>query len=214
MLNRPYDGPLCRAFRGDLARVLVWFEHYQNEVVSRAGLRLVCAKGCRYCCFHWPEDVYSFEGEIAARTIVEQSPERVNEIAAAFRDDEREMERLDEIMGRKLGESTEGAQLSEEDRVELLLASYYRLERPCALLNPDGTCSIYSVRPLSCRIYLNFSDPFFCVPDHVDESDVRTYLLDLEEEASELLDLLHERFVRYKGITGLRPLLARLLESR
>lgn len=214
MLVRDYAGPLSPAFRRDFAKVLALFERYQHEVVNHAGLETVCGRGCRYCCCHWPEDVYSFEGEIAAEVIAERYPEKMREIAAAFRSDEMEMARLDEIVSRKLQEPEVKAQLSEDDHVELLLASYYRLERPCALLTPEGSCAIYAVRPLSCRIYLNFSDPRYCVPGDVDETDVHTYLLDLEEEASQLLDSLHERFERHNGITGLRPLLARLLEER
>jgi Fe-S-cluster containining protein len=214
MLRRPYDGPLCSRFRADLHGVLSLFERYQETILSHGGLKAVCTRGCRYCCFHWPEDVYSFEGEIAADFIARHLPAKMATIAATFREDERELERLEEIVTLRLREPDIREQLSEEDQVELLLASYYRLERPCALLDHDGACGIYPVRPLSCRIYYNFSDPFYCVPSNVDESNVRTYLLDLEEEASELLDALHERFERHGGVTGLRPLLARLLEER
>jgi hypothetical protein len=60
---------------------------------------------------------------------------------------------------------------------------------------------------------MSFSDPSHCMPEYVDETDVRTYMLDMEEEAGELLDELHERFIRFPGVTGLRALVARALAS-
>ena len=93
-------------------------------------------------------------------------------------------------MEQKLIENRVNKEVSDLDTTDLLLASYYQLERPCALLSDNGICSIYEIRPLTCRIYISFSDPHSCSAECINESNIPTYLLDLEESASKLLDMI------------------------
>jgi hypothetical protein len=54
---------------------------------------------------------------------------------------------------------------------------------------------------------MSFSDPSQCLPEYINEDDIPTYLLDAQEEVSELLDELHFKHVKFEGNTGLRSLL-------
>ncbi len=203
--------PLESSFRIGFEKILSLFELYQNRVVVSNGNQVTCGKGCSWCCFHWVEDVNSFEAEIIADFIKKQMTlEQVKNIAATCREDEAALERLDNIINEKIAQ-LEGER--EIDTTLLLLSSYYQLERPCPLLGPDGSCSVYPVRPLTCRVYMSFSDPVRCAPANINDGEVVTYILDLEEKANAIIDKLHFRFCRFEGDTGLRSALLKYLTN-
>ena len=81
------------------------------------------------------------------------------------------------------------------------------------LLDERGACSIYPVRPMSCRSYLSFSDPLLCDPDTIYYNEVLTCLCTLEQEADEVLEKLHERYDHCELDTSLRTLLPYYLEG-
>ena len=84
---------------------------------------------------------------------------------------------------------------------------------PCPLLDASGACSIYMLRPMSCRAYLSFSDPLLCDPDTIYYHEVLTCLCTLEQEADELLEKLHARYDHCDCDTSLRTLLPYYLEG-
>ena len=212
LIKRNIPSPLHPDFRIVYDEILIRFSQYQHEVVKNYGKMVTCKKGCTYCCSHWVEDVYSFEAEIIASYIKEHFSERVNAIITKFREDEKELIKLNDIMEQKLIENRMNKEISDIDSTDLLLASYYQLRRPCALLMDEGRCSIYGTRPLTCRIYISFSDPRSCRAEYINESNIPTYLLDVEESASKLLDTLHERYDRYSK-SGLQALLIDYLQE-
>jgi Fe-S-cluster containining protein len=185
-------------------------DRYQEAVARNAGREKTCAAGCASCCFHWVEDVNSFEAELIADLVRREMPDRVGAVVDRCERDGRELERLNAIVEAKLAAA--GRDGEEIDPVDLLLASWYRLKRPCPLLDPEsGTCLVYPLRPLTCRMYVSFSDPARCVPGRPDGRDIPTYLFDLEEEADGIIDALHFKFLRFEGDTGLRSLLGKYL---
>jgi Fe-S-cluster containining protein len=99
------------------------------------------------------------------------------------------------------------------DEIDLLLGVFYQQQRPCPLLDSEGSCSIYALRPLTCRMYLSFSPPALCAPEHINEQAM-TYLLSVNDDANRLLDALHERFIRNNGDTGLRSALIAALDTK
>jgi len=198
--------PLHADFRSKYDEFLVLFHQFQDEVLEAYPKETTCKKGCFYCCCPWVEDVYSFEAEIIADYIKKQFPEKIESFIERCVEDEKHLMHLNEIMEQKLVENQSKEDVSDIDQTDLLLASFYQLKRPCPLLLEDNTCCIYEIRPLTCRIYMSFSDPQNCNPLYINESDVRTYLLDVEECASELLDTIHEKYKRFDK-TGLRAAL-------
>ena len=198
--------PLCSDFIAVYQKTLEQFARYQQVIIDNYGKRSTCKKGCSHCCHHWVEDVYSFEAEIIADYIKKHFPEKVGAIIKQFKEDEQEIARLNDIVEQKLAEHRANKEVAGIDPGDLVLASFYQLQRPCALLSPDGSCTIYTVRPLTCRIYISFSDASRCRAEYINEKDIPTYLLDLEEDASKLLDTLHDIYNRYNK-SGLQVLL-------
>ena len=190
--------------------ILDLIDRYQEEIASAAHLAISCTEGCTACCCHWVEDVNSFEAELIAEHLKCVFPERIRLIIEQCRRDEETLIKLNAIVEAKLGDFNSRGLLKDADAVDLLLASFYRLQIPCPLL--DGKlCIAYPVRPLTCRMYVSFSSPAQCCPDTIDEGGAPTYLFDLEEDADAMIDALHFKFMKFKNDTGLRSLLPKYL---
>ena len=188
-------------------------DSFQACVIAGAENPVSCTHGCVRCCYHWVEDVNSFEAEIIADTVRKRYPDRVDVIRQACRSDGAELERLDRLVQDRLRENDlRDDEEPDIDPVDLLLHVFYRLRRPCPLLNAQGGCMVYEVRPLTCRMYVSFSDPIRCDPEYITVSEVSTCLIDLSERANAIIDRLHFACLRFEGDTGLRSLLAKYLD--
>ncbi|KMQ52087.1 hypothetical protein CHISP_1076 [Chitinispirillum alkaliphilum] len=208
LLHLQVSDCLNTEFRSGFSRILDLFEEYQCLIIDEYGSAMSCARGCSWCCNHWVEDVNSFEAEIIADYIRKNHPAQISQIVKQCKNDLILLENLDDIVSQKVPENglDDG-----NDSVFILLSSFYQLKRPCPLLDANGGCSIYPVRPLTCRVYMSFSSSKNCHPTNINQEDIPTYIMDLREEANELVDKLHFRFQKYEDDTGLRSLLVKYL---
>ncbi|MDR0306098.1 MAG: YkgJ family cysteine cluster protein [Chitinispirillales bacterium] len=195
------SNPLDIGFRSGFEKVLSIYDAYQKETLIANGKQISCRAGCSCCCAHWVEDVNSFEIQIIVDYIKKYMPRQVGEIIRTCKEDIAAMENLEKIVDEKLAALDTQAEI---DSSLLLLSSFYQLERPCPLLTSQGQCSVYSVRPVTCRIYMNLSDPIRCSTSNINYGEVVTCVLDMQEEANELLDELHLKFRRGGGCSALR----------
>lgn len=202
LLQSDIPSPLHPDFISIYNEFLSLFKQYQYEVIKHSKYSITCKKFCTFCCLHWVEDVYSFEAEIIADFVKKNIPKQISLIIETCKKDEDELITLNAIVENKLHENIHHKEVGKIDSVDLLLTSFYQLKRPCTFLN-NRECLIYQVRPLTCRTYVSFFDPVLCKPENINESEIPTYLLDLEESGSRLLDTLHEKYNRYDK-TGLR----------
>ncbi len=199
------DSCLTPEFRVLFSSYLDLFDQYQTTILEHNQMTVTCGSGCSCCCNHWVEDVNSFEAAIICDYIEKNFPERIAAIIKTCEKDLKQLEHLEKTMlSHPEVSRTPDDQL---DQIDLLLAVFYQFKRPCPLLDNNGRCSVYPVRPITCRIYISFSDPSRCEPEYINEDDVPTYLLDAQEEVSELLDTLHFKYLAFEGNTGLRSLL-------
>jgi Fe-S-cluster containining protein len=191
-------------------KVLDIYEQLQHEVLADSGISTVCSAGCSTCCFHWVEDVNSFEAAILARYLEDNYPGIIEQFICSFRKDAEVLESLRAIVDDKI---TEFSSYADEiaDPYELLLSCFYQLERPCALLDSSGCCIVYPVRPLTCRDYLNLCDPEICHPDRINEEEQATLVMLLSEAVSQKIEILHRRFDISDNDMSLRTLLPRYL---
>jgi Fe-S-cluster containining protein len=205
-----YSSCFDRRFRRTFTDTLQLFNSYQQAILENSNMTPSCRKGCTSCCFHWVEDVNSFEAEIIADHIRSKMPGMVQKIIDQCAADEAELERLAVIVSAKKNSDVESEKIDETD---LLLSVFYQMRHPCPFLNEDKSCAIYSIRPITCRIYISFSDITKCDPEYINDSDIPTYLLNLEEEASAILDRIHFKFQKFEGDTGLRSLVCKYLKN-
>ena len=203
----PYDEEFFQTWR----RVLDLYDRFQDEVMRASGITIVCGPGCSTCCFHWVEDVNSFEAMIISRYLMNHFPGSTGTVIESFKNDHAAVDSLKNLVDEKIAEySAAGDDLP--DHYELLLSCFYQLERPCALLDVKGRCMIYPVRPLTCRNYLNLRDRNVCLPDLINTEEPATFILDISETATARIEILHRRFERGND-TSLRRQMLILLEE-
>lgn len=202
LLDRNYPSCLDRGFLESYSDVLRLYDEYQQELQVALAGPVTCRRGCSRCCCHWVEDVYSFETEIVATYICQQEPSRIPAIIKRLSDDCAAFERLDRTLQ---------VESTDDDPIDRLLFSFHRLQRRCPLLDRNGNCSIYPVRPITCRSYVSLTPPQWCDPQYQGQEESTTFMLDFGEEAASLLDELHFRFLRFGDDTGLRSLLLKYL---
>lgn len=212
LIEMDVSSPLDDMFYKEYMRFLDLLKKFQDETINLSEYKCQCYAGCSFCCNHWVEDVNSFETILMGDYIKKNFPDKIEAIISTFKEDDQNLYFINQIMEEKISEIKESEELNHLDQTDLLLASYYQLKRPCALLDKDGKCSVYSVRPITCRIYFNFSKAEMCDPDKIHDPDIPTYLVDVQEETNLLLDKLHLKFNRF-GSTGLRSTLAEYLSE-
>ena len=205
--------PTCldERFLKGYAEVQRLFSKYQREILIASPHKVTCGPDCGTCCNHWPEDTYSFEVQIIADYLKKARPGEINRITHSLREDMACLDRIKTAVRKRLLDPRERAALGDIDPYDVALSSFYRFNRPCPLLDKNGSCSIYPIRPFTCRVYVSFSPPEYCRPGRILGEKAMTYLLDLEKDASELFDRLHFMYDVFDGDTGLRSMLYRAL---
>jgi Fe-S-cluster containining protein len=211
LIARRYRSCLCKGFKAEYSRIMDLFERYQREVVQAGPYHITCKKGCGVCCYHWAEDVYSFEGKILAEHIRKKRGLELASIMRVLKQDAVWRDRIKSAVTTSMTNPYYKKSLGKTDPYDVVLSGFYQLKRPCPLRGKDGSCSVYAVRPLTCRIYVSFSRPALCKPENINDGKTETYLLDLEKDASDLFDELHFMYDECEGDTGLRSMLLKLL---
>ena len=205
--------PLDPVFTNAYETILELFSAYQQEILSRSHYQVTCGKNCARCCYHWVADVYSFEAAIIAEHIKQQLPSKIPTLCNALREDAALLQTLDDMLDERVLKDASAHTTEALDRDDLLLEGFYQLRRACPLLDSSGACSIYSVRPMSCRSYVSFSDPLLCDPDTIYYNEVLTCLCTIEQAADDVLEKLHDRYDHSEHDTSLRTLLPYYLEG-
>lgn len=208
--DKDFKSCLDSDFKKLYSDVMVMYDKYQKMTIGSSGFTLSCQKGCAHCCYHWVEDVNSFEAEIIAEYITSHYPERVSQIIEKCQESTTVLTYLENLTLDRLKEKNE----ENIDHVDLVLSVFYQMKKPCPFLLENHSCGIYDVRPLTCRIYLSFSEPALCLPDYQDNEDIPTYLLNLEENASAILDRLHFKYQRFQDDSGLRSMVMKYLTTK
>jgi len=210
----PADAGINEEFKEIYSDIMKLYDVFQKVIILDTEESICCKDGCTMCCLHWTEDVYSFEAEIIAQYLKENHSDKIKGIMQSFYEDALKFISVQDMIDQKLEDQTkEDLEDEKVDRIDLLLSSFYQLRRPCALLDENQKCIIYPVRPLTCRIYVNFSEPTDCDPDLINNGDAETYILDLEDEAQNILERLNHKYEKHKGDRGLRSLLLKILSE-
>jgi Fe-S-cluster containining protein len=211
LLKQASPSCLDKEFRDAYKKTLELFSLYQREVLAVYPLAVTCNNGCGVCCNHWPEDTYSFEMLLIADHLKKHRPAEIDRIVKTLRGDVQCLDRIKRAVEERLKDPAERAALGGIDPYDVALSSFYQMNRPCPLLDINGSCTVYSIRPFTCRVYVSFSSPDLCRPDNILGDKAMTYLLDLEKDTSELFDRLHFMYDVFDGETGLRAMLYKAL---
>jgi Fe-S-cluster containining protein len=211
LIKKGYSSSLSQGFGREYANILKLFGDYQQEVLKANSYTVTCKEGCGVCCCHWAEDVYSFEARTIVDFLKKNHLPRLKTIVSRLQRDVAWLNKIHHAVRTAKGLESGGACSADIDPYDIALSSFYQLRRPCPLLGSDMACTVYPIRPLTCRIYVSFSPARFCLPQNILGGKAMTYLLDLEKGAMELFDTLHFMYDECDGDTGLRSMLLKLL---
>lgn len=212
MLSMKNLTPGCDEFYNLFRNFLDMYEKYQQEVLQASGINIVCRAGCSACCFHWVDDVYSFEGYVIARYLKDNYNWKIKSLIEKFRNDAEIFESLYGIVNEKT-DGYSGSCDEVADPYDMVLSSFYQLGRPCALLDDQGRCIVYPVRPFTCRDYLNIKNPEACLPERINNDARATIIMYLSDDISEKFEQLHHRYNKNGDDMSLRKLLVFFLEN-
>lgn len=123
---------LDQEFKIRYFRILEFFEQYQNTVVNSSRYSISCKRGCAQCCFHWVEDVNSFEAEIIAEYISLYLPDRLEVIIEQCERDVAALDNVEKLTIDKLSKAGLSAHI---DYIDLVLSVFYQMKRPCPLIS-------------------------------------------------------------------------------
>ncbi|PKL39577.1 MAG: hypothetical protein CVV44_04970 [Spirochaetae bacterium HGW-Spirochaetae-1] len=213
LVQGDFPSPHEENFQALYNKFLSLYDFFQEEVLILSGQKSVCSAGCSRCCRHWAEEVYSFEAAIAAEYIRENIPGEIDAILRILHDSMAAYEKISGLIDGKPVTDNDGNVSEDMDPLDLTLACFYQLGIPCPMLDSTGSCRIYPVRPLACRIYINVRDAVFCEPERIHSGEEATCIIDPGETVDKLLEHLHRRYDSSQGLSALRPLLARYLEK-
>jgi len=213
LIKKAYASCTDTPFRADYEKAMEFFQDYQSITLQDYPLKVTCGPQCGVCCFHWAEDTYSFEVQYIADYLRKNRKSEIKTICKTLNDDIACLKKIRATVDKKLKDPKEKAALGDADPYDLVLSSFYRFKRPCPLLTKDGSCSIHPIRPLTCRVYISFSAKQYCRPSRIVSDKALTYLLDLEQDASDLFDELHFMYDVFDGDTSFRSMLHNALMS-
>lgn len=154
MANMGMDKIFPYSENGDLSvsNAIVLLEYVYAMVdsgISQFEKYAPCKKGCGHCCSLYLECT-AIEAEAIRRHIVK---ERKEELDILFN-------RINE-MRENLKTVKNSHELNFDERKELYL-NYLLKRESCVFLNEEKACSIYNVRPLSCRKFIVFNSSEKC----------------------------------------------------
>jgi Fe-S-cluster containining protein len=212
--------PLIREFTREYHRL---FSEYLEAVLPQQPRPIQCRPACGNCCHHYPMSVEPFElltlyGDLRGRNdlldIMEACQVRSSLFSRMF-----ESRRTEAEKGEVADGEGQGSQMDLDDYAEdKALHDYFAAWKPCPFSDKAGDCTVYPLRPVSCRMYFSETDPKFCTPEHLQTPENDSYIVYLPDSIEDavygisehyaLLDLPESYFGgllavnRYEGLVG------------
>ncbi len=152
------------------------FSRYLEAVLPQHPAKVRCRSGCGNCCRHFPMSVEPFE---------------LIEFYACVRESAEFVSYLEECLFcaksyHSILEVCEG----KSDPDEEALVRYFGKRIPCPFLLKSGSCGVYPVRPVTCRMYFSETPGEYCVPEHLQTDRNRSFIVylpdDLEVQIAEI----------------------------
>lgn len=131
----------------NIRRLYEFADVWVKKMLAKDGAKPPCCKGCFHCC---REPVYGTMSE-------------VKHIVSLLSDGEREALRPKLIEWREKFKAAAGGEFVNNNLPSAF--KYRTFNLWCPLLAPDGTCSIYENRPISCRVHVAWKDAAGCIDE-------------------------------------------------
>jgi Fe-S-cluster containining protein len=164
------------------------YDAYLKAVLD-TGERATCARGCSHCCSHYVTSVEPFE-LIFLHGRIRSLPEYPNRLVTLYRRAALFHSLLEKEKAAPGGDPAGEA----EDKA---LYRYYLRGQPCPFLSASGACGVYSMRPISCRMFFSQSDPALCRGKAVTSPGNRNFIVELPDDIEASLARAGRAFARF-----------------
>lgn len=188
--------PLIREFTREYHRL---FSEYLDAVLPQQPRPIQCRPACGNCCHHYPMSVEPFElltlyGDLRGRNdlldIMEACQVRSSLFSRMF-----ESRRTEAEKGEIADGEGQGSQMDLDDYAEdKALHDYFAAWKPCPFSDKSGDCTVYPLRPVSCRMYFSETDPKFCTPEHLQTPENDSYIVYLPDSIEDAVYGISEHY--------------------
>lgn len=188
--------PLIREFTREYHRL---FSEYLEAVLPQQPRPIQCRPACGNCCHHYPMSVEPFElltlyGDLRGRNdlldIMEACQVRSSLFSRMF-----ESRRTEAEKGEVADGEGQGSQMDLDDYAEdKALHDYFAAWKPCPFSDKAGDCTVYPLRPVSCRMYFSETDPKFCTPEHLQTPENDSYIVYLPDSIEDAVYGISEHY--------------------
>ena len=188
--------PLIREFTREYHRL---FSEYLDAVLPQQPRPIQCRPACGNCCHHYPMSVEPFElltlyGDLRGRNdlldIMEACQVRSSLFSRMF-----ESRRTEAEKGEIADGEGQGSQMDLDDYAEdKALHDYFAAWKPCPFSDKAGDCTVYPLRPVSCRMYFSETDPKFCTPEHLQTPENDSYIVYLPDSIEDAVYGISEHY--------------------
>ena len=188
--------PLIREFTREYHRL---FSEYLEAVLPQQPRPIQCRPACGNCCHHYPMSVEPFElltlyGDLRGRNdlldIMEACQVRSSLFSRMF-----ESRRTEAEKGEIADGEGQGSQMDLDDYAEdKALHDYFAAWKPCPFSDKAGDCTVYPLRPVSCRMYFSETDPKFCTPEHLQTPENDSYIVYLPDSIEDAVYGISEHY--------------------
>ena len=120
------------------------YDAYIKSEVSKKKNDVSCGNSCSNCCHYFVSSVEPMEVFLIDFTI-KKTPDYLNFLEISYKNQTKFFE---------ISKNQTNPHQADYD--------YFFQKIPCSFLNSQNSCSIYSIRPFSCRMFLSTSDPKYC----------------------------------------------------
>lgn len=152
----PVD-PNPRMLEAFYKKEVEWANGEINEVEKETNIKCTCKKGCNYCCYQ-PIGISTPELLAIKSYITNMNSENKKTLKLKVNDI------CDKIT--KSGIETNAFGRMSDSSEYKFFEEYFKLNIPCPMLNEDGLCSIYEIRPTNCWSYRAYGDSLDCKNSH------------------------------------------------
>ena len=166
------------------------YDSYLKAVLPQQDKPIQCRAACGNCCHHYPMSVEPFElvtlyCDLRGRNDLLDIMEACQVRSSLF----------SKFFETRRAEGAVPDQMDLDDYAEdKALHDYFSAWNPCPFSDKKGDCTVYPLRPVSCRMYFSETDPKFCTPEHLQTPENDSYIVYLPDSIEDAVYGISEHY--------------------
>ncbi len=161
------------------------FMDYLKAALPQHQVKIKCGPNCGNCCHHYPMSIAPFE------LISLYSKIRESDLLFTYMNDC--FFRVEQFQA-LLGQYEHQKENEYQDVEEMALHSFFEASHACPFIKKDASCEVYPFRPVTCRMYFSETEPKYCVPEFLQTSFNRSFIVYLPDAIEEAIEEISKHY--------------------